>query len=83
MQKLLCFSDKKLNLTEQVGVKYIEFGTFLLEDSKGVIVKALENECLRNAAKINYAILQRWLCGSGLKPVTWPSLITVLEKIRM
>ena len=33
---LLCFSDKKLNIAEQVGVKYIEFGTFLLEDSNGV-----------------------------------------------
>ena len=83
MQKLLCFSDKKLNITEQIGVNYFAFGTILLDDSNGVTVKALENEYLRNAANINYAILQRWLCGTGLKPVTWSSLIMVLEKIGM
>lgn len=83
MQKLLCFSDKKLNITEQVGVNYITFGTLLLEDNSGAIVKGFENEYLRNAGRINYAILQRWLHGSGLKPVTWSTLITVLEKIGM
>ena len=46
-------------------------------------MKALENEYHWNAEGINKAILQRWLCGSGLKPVTWSSLITVLQKIGM
>ena len=42
LQKLLCFLDKKLNITEQIGVNYFAFSTFLVEDSNRVTVKALE-----------------------------------------
>ena len=71
MQKMLCFSDKKLNITEQIGVNYFAFGTFLVEDSNGVTVKALEMNIFgMRPCNINYTILQRWLCGTGLKPVS-------------
>eukprot|EP00731_Ephydatia_muelleri_P014321 Em0008g41a len=81
LKELLSFSDKRLNIVEQVGVHYLHFGISLLEDSKGVVVKAFEMEHRGNAEQINTAIFQRWLQGRGLKPVTWSTLITVLKSI--
>ena len=62
-------------------MKYLKFGIFLLEDSDGVIVKALEMEHHWNAEWINEAILQKWLQGKGVKPVTWSTLVAVLKNI--
>ena len=81
--ELLSFSDKKVNIAEQIGVNYFKFGIFLLEDSNGIIVKALEKEHLKNAEEINMAILQRWLEGKGVKPVTWSTLVSALQSIKI
>lgn len=83
LPELLSFSDRKVNIAEQIGVKYLEFGILLLEDSNGAIVKSLENERHWNAKQINLAILQKWLDGKGVKPVTWSTLVTVLQNINM
>ena len=80
--ELLYFSDRGVNIAEQIGVNYLKFGIFLLQDSTGTIVKAIENEHQRNAEQINLAILQKWLEGKGVKPVTWSSLVTALEKMK-
>ena len=79
---LLCFSDRRVNIVEQIGINYLKFGIFLLEDSNGAIVTALENEHLKNAERINLAILQKWLEGKGVKPVTWSTLVAALQKIK-
>eukprot|EP00731_Ephydatia_muelleri_P000993 Em0001g993a len=71
--------DRRVNIAEQIGVNYLTFGMFLLQDSFGAIVKALENEHQRNAERINLAIRQKWLEGKGLKPVTWASLVSALQ----
>ena len=81
MPELLSFSAEKLNIAIKVGVDYVKFGIFLLNDSNGVIVNALEIEHRGNAEHINMAILQRWLQGKGINPVTWSTLIGVLRKI--
>ena len=70
MPELLSFSDEKLNIAVLIGTKHIIFGIFLMEDKTGAIVEALEAEHRGNAERINMAILQRWLQGKGLKPVT-------------
>ena len=72
----------KLNLVEQIGDRYLKFGIFLLDDETGVVIKALENEHLKNAERINTAIFQRWLEGRGM-PVNWSALVIVLQKIGM
>ena len=81
MPELLSYSAEKQNIVIRVGAKYSCFGIFLLEDKTGAIVEALEIEHLKNAERINMAILQRWLQGKGMKPVTWSALIEVLRKI--
>ena len=81
MPELLSFSGEKLNISVLVGAKYAKFGIFLMEDKTGAIVEALEVEHVKNAERITMAILQRWLQGRGLKPVTWSTLVTVLHNI--
>ena len=76
------FSDKH-NVVVQIGAKYSKFGIHLLDDKTGAIVEALEMEYSKNAERINMAILQRWLQGKGVKPVTWSTLVTVIKKIEM
>ena len=80
--ELLSFSDKKVNIAELIGVNYFKFGILLLEDSNGIIVKALENQFHFNTEQINIAILQRWLEGKG-RPVTWSTLVTALQNIKI
>ena len=79
--ELLCFSAEKLNIAIQVGAKYSTFGIFLLEDKNGAIIEALEFEHFGNAEKINTAILYKWLNGRGVRPATWSTLVSVLQKL--
>ena len=72
---------KKLNIISQIGTSYISFGILLLEDNEGNEIYAIENELQRNASAINNRILYLWLNGKGKQPVTWETLIEVLEQI--
>ena len=83
MMDIICFplKDSKVNLAQEIGIKYFEFGTFLLEDDTGVRITALEKELCRNAQDINRRIFQEWLSGGGRKPVSWGTLIAVLKDI--
>ena len=80
---LLSFScaEKRVNIPVEVGTKYIEFGTFILQDESGAKVKNLEHEHQRNAERINTEILRAWLNSEGKQPVTWATLIEVLHDI--
>ena len=75
--------DSKVNLVREIGMKYFKFGTLLLEDTTGALISALEEELKHNAQNVNRRIFQEWLCGGGRKPVSWETLITVLEDIEM
>ncbi len=52
---------------------------FLLQDERGTVVRALEQEFNNNANRINFAILQNWLQGKGKQPVMWGTLVEVLR----
>ena len=81
MKELLCFSDQKVNIVEQIGADYSRFGIFLLEDKNGAVVKALEKEHRGNAQEINTDIFRRWFEGKGMRPVAWSTLVKCLQKI--
>ena len=38
---------------------------------------------LNDAERINKEILERWLVGTGKKPVTWTTLVEVLRDIEL
>ena len=83
MMDIICFplQDSKVDLTNEVGIKYRQFGIHLLEDQTGARISAMERELAKNAQDINYRVFQEWLQGNGRKPVSWVTLISVLEDI--
>ena len=47
----------------------------------GAVTSAIVREHYHKAEEINQAILTRWLQGQGKQPVTWSTLIDVLNDI--
>ena len=83
LRELLCFPiipGRKVNLIEKIGPDYFIFGVLLLEDDGGQIV-AFEKEQMKNAVDICRQIFMWWLKGKGKQPVTWSTLVTVLQEI--
>ena len=87
MEELTAFPTRslgKINIPEQIGVKYKEFGIQLLEDSTGAKVTNIAHELRGNPKSINTHILEEWLQnGGGKKPVSWRTLVEVLRDIKL
>ena len=83
MMDILCFplQDSKVNLAREIGIKHFKFGTLLLEDETGAHISALELQLHMNVQSINCHIFQEWFSGGGRQPVSWETLISVLEDI--
>ena len=73
LPELLC-----LNVHSKVGANYYTFGILLLNDD-GSLVDSMEVECHSRPERIVIKILQEWLQGNGLLPVTWNTLIETLK----
>ena len=56
------------------------FGVLLLNDKTAAEVTAIVKEHRENIADINLEILRLWIEGKG-KPLSWNTLINVLEDI--
>ena len=69
----------RLKIPQRVGANYSTFGILLLDDAVGGRVECLEEECNKKADKVVRKILQEWLEGRGLEPVTWETLIKTLR----
>ena len=72
-----------MNIPVEIGTKYVQFGTFLLDDRNGSRVKIMAHKHLNDAEQINTEILQEWLTGRGKQPVTWATLVEVLRDIEL
>ena len=68
-----------LNVHKKVGANYYTFGILLLNDATGSRVDSIKVECLGTPDTIIIKILQEWLQGNGLLPVTWNTLIETLK----
>ena len=76
-------ADKKnISIPVEIGNKYIQFGTLILEDESGTSIYSMEHKH-RDAERINMEILCEWLKGKGKQPVTWATLIEVLHDIEL
>ena len=72
----------RVNVAENIGDKYAEFGAQLLGDRDGSITNNICFEQQRNCTRINRAILSEWIKQrQGAKPLTWGALIDVLRSI--
>ena len=74
---------RKINIPQEIGVKYQDFGLFLLDDPNGVRTRALAHKHNNNANEINREIIEEWVAGKGKHPVTWKTLIQVLRDIEL
>ena len=74
-------SGSTVNIVEQSGTHYSKLGPLLLNDSMGAVTSAIASQYQRDAVAINQEILTRWLQGQGKQPVTWSTLIDVLNDI--
>ena len=72
---------RKVNLVEKIGSDYFMFGILLLEDDDGDQIFAFEKEQMKNAVDICRQIFMWWLKGKGKQPVTWSTLVTVLQEM--
>ena len=74
---------RKVNLFQEIGTKYHSFGDLLLEDETGSRVDGIEHKLGRNVEDINRKVFQEWIRGKGKKPVSWDTLVGVLQDIEL
>ena len=75
--------ERRINIPQEIGVKYSQFGLLLLNDTTGAKVCNIEHKHHRNAERINTEILEEWLEGRGKQPVNWRTLIKVLHDVQL
>ena len=75
--------ERRINIPQEIGVKYQDFGLFLLEDENRQRVKAIAQEYMNKAEEINKEILEQWITGRGKQPVTWKTPTEVLGDIEL
>ena len=73
--------QKIINIPQEIGTNYSQFGIFLLNDPNGTRVHNIEHKHREDAVQINTEILREWATGRGKKPVNWKTLTTVLHDI--
>ena len=85
LRRLTAFPTRhgRVNIAQEVGVKYQTFAAQLLEDPTGAKVNSMEHKHGRDSLRINTEVLQEWLRGQGRRPVSWRTLIEVLRDIQL
>lgn len=80
MPQLLSFpgSSGKINIPEIIGTNFNTFGILLLNDKNGSKVEAVTKK-EDKVTDMSLKILSKWLCGEGMQPPTWTTLIHVLR----
>ena len=81
--KFTCPDGRVVSIPVEIATKYVQFGTFLLDDRNGSRVKIMARKHHYDAEQINIEILQEWLTGRGKQPVTWATLVEVLRDIEL
>ena len=75
--------DGSVDIAEKIGTDYKHFGTLLLNDIDGSKVNNIEMSKRGDPVGITAEILEQWLQGRGITPVTWQTLITCLRNMKM
>ena len=73
---------KVINVFVKISTDYERFGTRLLEDDDGTLVDSVKGTT-RHTRHVTRDIVIRWLSGAGRQPVTWQTMINVLNEIRL
>ena len=73
----------RLDVPEGIGTNYSKFGVLILNDNLGNQVDVIEEEYHGKPVRICRKILQEWLAGKGLRPVTWETLVQTLRDTKL
>jgi len=74
---------KRINIPQEIGLKYHDFGLFLLKDDIGARIDSIAHKYKNDAEQINTEVLQQWINGKGRHPVTWKTLTEALFDIEL
>ncbi len=72
---------ENIDFTVDIGNSYKKFGVFILNDSKGTVMTALESQHSKNSEDILNDVFTKWLEGKGID-CTWENLLECLRKCR-
>jgi len=75
--------ERRINVPQEIGTKYIQFGILLLDDPKGARVHNMEYKHRNDAERINGEILREWTNGRGKQPVSWATLTEALRDVEL
>ena len=75
--------ERRINIPQEIGIMYHDFGLFLLEDHSGARIRAIAHKHKDDAEQINAEVLEEWIAGKGKHPVTWKTLTQVLREIEL
>ena len=73
--------QRTINIPQEIGMNYSQFGMFLLDDVNRIRVRNMECKHRGDVEQINTEIIQEWATGKGKKPVAWKTLTEVLHDI--
>ena len=68
------------DIVAEIQNDYSHFGTILLEDKNGNIVKGIERAKREDPVDVTVEIVRQWLQGKGRKPVTWSTFAECLKE---
>ena len=71
-----------VRISERIGARNSDVGTYLLKDDHGVIMETITENARGNTDAINREMFRRWLAGSGA-PVSWKALVDALERAQL
>ena len=75
--------ERRINIPQEIGTKYHDFGVLLLDDRNGARVRNMEHKHRGDAERINKEILREWATGRGKASVSWETLIEVLRDVEL
>ena len=73
-------ANGRVNLAQRISC-FEDFGILLLEDDNGDRIDAIARELNERTEDINKRIFRLWVKGEGLKPVSWGTLVSVLQDV--
>ena len=69
-----------MNLAQKIS-HFQNFGIIILKDDDGDRIDAIMREHQNRVEDINKSVFRSWVKGEGLKPVSWATLVDVLQEI--
>lgn len=76
LTSLKCPSGKKLKIISALASQWKKFGIHLNFDETGYTLRNIKKECSEECC---IEMMEMWLEGKGRQPVTWATLIELLE----